>query len=129
MSNLIQQAHDLHVALLDILRRMDLPDDDAYNDYHRDQVERMLEQSDRRVTRRIAAALAEARAEVRAQALREAAEVAEAWGAGDTRNSITPVEFDRRYGVHLHLAAAIRALTSLPPSGEAPRNHSPATRP
>jgi hypothetical protein len=74
---------------------------------------------------RIAAALAEARA----QALHEAAEVAEAWGAGDTRNSITPVEFDRRYGVHLHLAAAIRALTSLPPSGEAPRNHSPATRP
>jgi hypothetical protein len=100
MSNLIQQAHDLHVALLDILRRMDLPDDDAYNDYHRDQVERMLEQSDRRVTRRIAAA--------RAQALHEAAEVAEAWGAGDT-NGITPVEFDRRYGVHLHLAAAIRA--------------------
>jgi hypothetical protein len=125
MSNLIQQAHDLHVALLDILRRMDLPDVDAYNDYHRDQVERMLEQSDRRVTRRIAAALAEAER----AALERAAEVAEAWGAGDTRNSITPVEFDRRYGVHLHLAAAIRALTSLPPSGEAPRNHSPATRP
>jgi hypothetical protein len=73
----------------------------------------------------IAAALAEARA----QALREAAEVAEAWGAGDERNGITPVEFDRRYGVHLHLAAAIRALTSPPPSDEAPHNHSPATRP
>jgi hypothetical protein len=52
--------------------------------------------------------LAAALAKARAQALHEAAEVAEAWGAGDT-NGITPVEFDRRYGVHLHLAAAIRA--------------------
>ncbi len=117
MSNLIQQAHDLHVALLDILRRMDLPDDndDAYNDYYRDKIERMLDKSERRVTRRIAAALAQTERE----ALERAAQVAERTWTGSTAvgDIVSPGQV---------VASRIRALIPPAPADGAPGAAPPA---
>lgn len=54
-SNLVREAWDLCKALKDILRRMDLQEDDpdAYNDKWRDKIEALLDMAWRRYSRRV----------------------------------------------------------------------------